>query len=236
MTSDSKTPFEAATTAWVDIPKPAWLLALLVGVLAIVLELADQFLGIRSIAVTIIGSVPLILGWIAAVYLGTLGILHKVPSRAGFGLFFATTIALAAPITITLFVIILSPPLLSKDAKLSILVVGAAINWLFGALLPAWPTVNALAERMASPIDILRATRGHRASLAGLAFLTVGISNVDPLPKMETTHSLAIAMLIGVGDTLLELVSFGLICGIAAAAWQFATQNDPKLAKNRGPH
>lgn len=222
--------FQSATASWQKVPRPAWILALLSGALSASVDVAFWASG-REIGW--IYAAPLVLLaaiWLAAIYLGAIGIVGRAPTGKGYLTFLISSLVLLLPIALAIAVPILGKPVLTEGVRVSILVIGLLVGLAMISLLPAWPLAQAIAGRFIPPSQVFRATKGHRWSLVFISFALSGISNSKLIPEMSKASNIGEAILIGLGDTLMGLAVLGLTASIAATAWLFALRNDPTLS------
>ena len=172
---------------------------------------------------------PVIILWFGAIYLGAMGILREAPTIGGYVRFAAATVALLLPIAATFLVLLLAKGIIPQTAGISVFFCGVIGGVLLLGLLPAWPVAQSLSARIVSPLLVLRATRGHRASLIFLMLATSGIGSSKIIPDVTKAHSIGEAVLIELGHTVFGLIPFAFAASIAASAWQFAVRNDRGL-------
>ncbi len=86
--------------------------------------------------------------------------------------------------------------------------------------------------RAVSPFLVFRATRGHRW---GLAIMTMIASAAGKsVPGLETADEFGRAVLLGVGNVLVDLFGFAIVTSSTATAWIFAAANNPALKSESG--
>lgn len=212
-----------------SIPREGWLFALnacgVSAVFDVVYWAAGQKLSWLWAAPIATSS----LVWTAAVYVCALGIIRRRPTWRGYVRFALATAALALPLGLALLTLIGAKETLTMGGRVSLLLTGMIITFVLESLLVAWPMAQSLTSAFLSPVRVFKATRGYRWLLIFLAFAVAGINKADFIPKMSMATTATQALVVAVGRAAIEMLAVGFAAAIAAAAWQFATHDDPSL-------
>jgi len=112
---------------------------------------------------------------------------------------------------------------------ISIVIALLLIGLLFVALLPAWPIAQAISARFVSPMQVVKATKGHRWSLILVLFAASSVSKLVPSTSSATNVGEAIAL--ALGGAVVAAATLVLTASIAVTAWKFAVRRDASLAQ-----
>jgi hypothetical protein len=221
--------FEQAFVNLSRIPWPAWLFGLFASAVSALSDLVLWATGQKIGWGWTAPLLALMAVWLWAVYFSAVAITRREASLSGYVRFALTSLAALLPLGLTLLTLISGKEYISEGARVSVLLVGLVITFLFSSLLAGWPMAQSLSAAFVSPIRVLRATRGHRGSLIFLGFAAAGIGKSDLLPQISKADNIGEAVLIATGNALIDLFVIGLTAAIAVAAWQFAARADPTL-------
>lgn len=140
-------------------------------------------------------AVVIALGWFGVLYATASTMLDVRPSLLGLAKFLLTLGAMAVPIGLAAFLIIVGIKDSIPAAFLSgglLLLGGMALV----ALLPAWPITQAISQNWVSPLAAFRATKGHRGGLILVALLLGAFNGL--IPSIDTTASFTAACVMAV--------------------------------------
>lgn len=148
-------------------------------------------------------------------------------SLSGFLKFALTSLAMLAPVAVTLGLLLVS--LKFYKHALALVPILAFMLASVGVLifLPAWPLAQALASRAVGPMRMLRATKGHRGALFTVSFVTGAFNRV--VPDIDKARSFLEAGLIALADTAVTFATLVLGASIAVTAWKLAVEKDSDL-------
>ena len=167
-------------------------------------------------------------------YLGVSAIVRSERSAAGYFRFAFTSALVILPLLLV-FGLLLTAPLVGKGPALTLLFVGAPIAFVLSAFLPAWPVAQSLSQRLVFPTRILRATRGFRWGLVGMAMVLAAINRADLVPPVKDAHDVTHAFAYAVGEAGIGAMSMVYTAAVAATAFLFAVRNDQSLLPPQSP-
>lgn len=224
-----KNVFDEAFRGLRYIPRSGWLWAVFAcGASAV----TDVGLWAAGETISWVWAVPLLAltaAWFAAIYVSAIGILSRQPTFQGYLRFALTSLVLLLPFALALGALFAIGSVLTTGVGLSMFFIGAVVAFVLASLLVSWPMAQSLSKGFVSPIRILKATRGQRASLVFLGFAAAAIGRSDLLPKISEAHTVTEAIAIAIGNGLIGLLAIAATASIAVAAWQSARLNDPTL-------
>lgn len=221
--------FQQAIANLRRIKRDGWLFTLNACGASAVIDLAswaaDEKLGSLWIAPT--AATALI--WMAAVYVCAAGIIRRRATRTGYLRFALASTALALPLLLVLTVLIATKANLSVDGRVVLLLIGVMTTFALESLLVAWPIGLSVSSSYVSPFRVFKATRGYRWLLIFLAFAATSIDRAKIIPDMSIAVTPFQAFVVAIGRAATEMFTIAFGAAIAAAAWEFATDNDPSL-------
>lgn len=221
--------FDEAIRSLRYIPRTGWLWALSACGASATIDVAFWAAGEKIGWAWAVPFVALTAAWFAAIYVSAIGILSRQPTYQGYLRFALTSVVLLLPFALALGALFAIGSMLTTGGGLAIFFVGVVVAFVLASLLVSWPMAQSLSRGFVSPIRILKATRGQRASLVFLGFAAAAIGRSDLLPKISEAHTVTEAIAIAIGNGLIGLVGIALTASIAVAAWQSARLNDPAL-------
>lgn len=172
-------------------------------------------------------AVVIALGWFGVLYATASTMLDVRPSLLGLAKFLLTLVAMAVPIGLAAFLIIVGIKHSIPAAFLSgglLLLGGMALV----ALLPAWPITQAISQNWVSPLAAFRATKGHRGGLLLVALLLGAFNRL--IPSIDTTASFTAACVMAVVGAIGSVAWAMAFVSISVASSKLMSRN---LAANQ---
>lgn len=210
------------------IPRPVLALMFGIAVVFALLDVASWAFNWGDMPTAVWSVAPYVLLVTGAEYLAITGIIGTQPSLVGYLRFSAAWAAVLLPIAIAIG-LLFSAPLFGKDAAVLLFVVGVLVAVALIAFLPAWPVAQAVSPRFIAPTRIVRATRGFRWGLVGMAMVLAVLNRQDLIPAVKDAHDLGHAFAYAAGEAGIGTLSLIYAATVAATAYIFAARNDEGL-------
>lgn len=227
-----KSLFQSAIGEFATLPRPALMVAAIVGAISSVSELLHWWRGpIFTVAGYIVFAVSVPL-WLGAIYFSSMAAIGSRMRWHGFLRFIGAMFLAWLPILIGITSLILRLPSSHKNAVLLVSLALICVGWLELTMLPAWPVAQALSLNFVSPIRIARATHGHRWSLISVS-LGAGIL-YRIVPQTSTGHNLGEATVLALGQGFISALTMMVFVAVGVTAWRYAAGNDPSLKGDMG--
>jgi hypothetical protein len=211
------------------IPRNGWLFALNACGASATIDVLSWAVGDKFGRLWIAPFAATALILIAASYVCAVGIIGREASPRGYLRFTLASIALALPLGLALLILISTKPHLSLGGRVGLLLSGLVVTFALESLLAAWPVAQSMSSNLVSPVRVWRATRGYRWLLILLAVTATGFSRANIVPEMSMAVTVSQALLVAVGRAAIEMLTIAFGAAVAAAAWQFAVDDDPSL-------
>ncbi len=212
------------------VPKWGLVLAVAVGLSQAIPDALQWLTHPAFNASYVIPLVSITTFWSVAQYLLTLEMIMRAPSVAGFIRFLAVNVILFVPLTISIGSAWVLPPLVGKPVSAVILIAGLFVSVAVLLIFRAWPVAQALCSNLVSPLEVFRATKGHRWSLIWVPGIVGGIDKLVPgYAQARINFGVSVDILIYCAVNAIVLIG---LSAVAAAAWALASQIDGRLTGN----
>jgi hypothetical protein len=210
------------------IPRPVLALMFGIAVVFALLDVAQWAFRWSDWPTELWSIAPYLVLVSAAEYLAVTSIVGSRRSVPAYLRYAATWAVVLLPMLIAVG-LLFTAPVIGREGAILSFAVGILVAVAFVAFLPAWPVAQSFSPRVVMPTRVLRATRGFRWGLVGMALVLAAFNRQDLMPSVKDAHDLSHAFAYAAGEAGISTLSFIYAAALAATAFTFAARNDEGL-------